>query len=90
MHNMLLDSTLLFRAGLGAGGIQIRAGSSLASVFLATRVEVWRDPPRLYLGSFGRVLVQVGHPGMLTAWGEKCVAGGTSGLPENPFISADK
>lgn len=33
MHNMLLDSTLPFRSGPGADGIQIRPGSSLASVF---------------------------------------------------------
>lgn len=79
-----------FRAGLGAGGIQIRAGSSLASVFLATGVEVWRDPPWLYLGSFGRVSGQFGHPGMLTAWGEKRMPGGMPALPENPFISGSK
>lgn len=74
-----------FRAGLGAGGIQIRAGSSLASVFLATRVEVWRDPPWLYLGSFGRVLGAIWAPWDAHSLGGEAYAWGNASFARKPF-----
>lgn len=78
MHNMLLDSTLPFRSGPGAEGIQIRTGSNLASVFHASGAEVWRGLPRLYLGLSVRFFGARCMPWNAPSQGEKCVAPGVA------------